>query len=53
MIMDLHNKTKKRKKNQEPKNGIFKKNVYLSSKNKTQIVLLFYPSCLNEKVGNL
>jgi len=45
--LDDHGSTQKkieRKKNQEEKNGLFKKNICLSVKNKRQIVLLFYPS---------
>jgi hypothetical protein len=46
MTMDLHKK-KNRKKKSRAKNGLLKKSMFLS-KIKRQIVLLFYPSCLNQ-----
>jgi len=40
-------KNRKKKKNQELNNGLIKKRVHFSVKNKRQIVIQFYPSCLN------
>jgi len=47
MTMDLHKKKKKKKKNQEPKKWSLEKKACFCQ-NKRQIVLLFYPFCLNQ-----